>query len=186
MATVETLRAARLILRPWRDDDLDAWAAMNADPRVMEHFPKLLDRAESDAMATRVRESHAQRGFGLWAVEVPGVTEFAGFVGLSVPRFEAHFTPCVEIGWRLGHAHWGKGYATEAARATLAEGFERLGLDEIVAMTAVGNQRSRHVMEKLGMTRSADDDFDHPMVPAGHPVCAHVLYRLARAQWRAP
>lgn len=186
MATVETLRTARLILRPWRDDDLDAWAAMNADPRVMEHFPKLLDRAESDAMAVRVRESHAQRGFGLWAVEVPGVVAFAGFVGLSVPRFEAHFTPCVEIGWRLGHAHWGKGYATEAARATLAEGFGRLGLDEIVAMTAVGNTRSRHVMEKLGMTRSAADDFDHPMVQAGHPVRAHVLYRLQRARWQAP
>ncbi len=185
MATVETLCTARLILRPWRDDDLDAWAAMNADPRVMEHFPKLLDRAESDAMAVRVRESHAQRGFGLWAVEVPGAVAFAGFVGLSVPRFEAHFTPCVEIGWRLGHAHWGRGYATEAARATLAEGFDRLGLDEIVAMTAVGNTRSRHVMEKLGMTRSVDDDFDHPMVAEGNPVRAHVLYRLARAQWRA-
>jgi RimJ/RimL family protein N-acetyltransferase len=179
------LHTPRLVLRTWRDDDLDAWAAMNADPRVMEHFPKLLDRAESDAMAVRVRDSHAQLGFGLWAVEVPGVTNFAGFVGLSVPRFEAHFTPCVEIGWRLGHAHWGKGYATEAARAALAEGFGRLGLDEIVAMTAVGNRRSRHVMEKLGMTRSADDDFDHPKVPEGNPIRAHVLYRLQRAQWMA-
>jgi RimJ/RimL family protein N-acetyltransferase len=174
------MRTERLILRAWRDEDLPLWAAMNADARVMEHFPKLLDRAESDAMAGRVRESHALRGFGLMAVEVPGVTPFAGFVGLSVPRFEAHFTPCVEIGWRLGHAYWGQGYATEAARVTMADGFERLGLAEIVAMTAVGNTRSRHVMEKLGMTRSDADDFDHPMVPDGHRVKRHVLFRLKR------
>jgi RimJ/RimL family protein N-acetyltransferase len=177
------LRTERLILREWRDADLDAWAAMNADPRVMAHFPKLLDRAASDAIAQRARDSLAQRGFGLMAVEIPGVAPFIGFVGLSVPRFEAHFTPCVEIGWRLAHAYWGRGYATEAARATMADGFDHLGLDEIVAMTAVGNTRSRHVMEKLGMTRDAADDFAHPMVPDGSPVKRHVLYRLRRELW---
>jgi RimJ/RimL family protein N-acetyltransferase len=178
------LRTERLILREWRDADFDAWAAMNADPRVMEHFPKLLDRAASDAIGIRARESMAERGFGILAVEIPGVTAFAGSVGLSVPRFEAHFTPCVEIGWRLAHAYWGNGYATEAARATMEDGFTRLGLDEIVAMTAVGNTRSRHVMEKLGMTRSDADDFDHPLVPHGNPVQRHVLYRLQRERWR--
>jgi RimJ/RimL family protein N-acetyltransferase len=177
------LQTERLILRDWRDADLDAWAAMNVDPRVMEHFPKLLDREASDAIALRARDSWAQRGFGLLAVEIPGVTPFAGSVGLSVPRFEAHFTPCVEIGWRLAHEYWGQGYATEAARATMADGFARLGLDEIVAMTAVGNARSRHVMEKLGMTRTDADDFDHPMVPEGNRVRRHVLYRIQPERW---
>src|SRR6185312_10270137 len=123
-----TLRTPRLLLRPWRDADLAPFAALNADPRVMEFFPRPLDRAESDALAARIRTGLAGREFGLWAVEVPGVAEFIGFVGLSETRFEADFTPCVEVGWRLAHEHWGRGYATEAARAALEFGFGPLGL----------------------------------------------------------
>src|SRR5919202_1462463 len=126
------LRTARLLLRRWRDEDRAPFAAMNADPRVMEFFPGVLSRAESDDLAARIDHNFERQGFGLWAVEIPGVTDFAGFVGLAVPRFEAHFTPCVEVGWRLARAYWGRGYATEAARAALAVGFRRLGLDEIV------------------------------------------------------
>src|SRR5262249_32174896 len=147
------LRTDRLLLRPWRDSDVESFAALNADPRVMEHFPALLSSAESAASAARIRAHLEEHGFGLWAVEVVGVTSFAGFVGLAVPRFEAAFTPCVEIGWRLAFAHWGQGYATEAARAAVAFGFERLGLAEIVSFTVPGNVRSRRVMERLGMAR---------------------------------
>jgi RimJ/RimL family protein N-acetyltransferase len=156
------------------------FAALNADPKVMEYFPKLLDRDESDQLAARIRENFARRGFGLWAVEVPGVAEFIGFVGLSVPGFSAHFTPCVEIGWRLAHDHWGRGYATEAARASLQFGFEHHGLDEIVSFTAAVNRRSRAVMERIGMTHTPDDEFDHPTVPEGHTLRRHVLYRIRR------
>jgi RimJ/RimL family protein N-acetyltransferase len=153
---------------------------MNADPRVMEFFPGPLTRQETEAMLGRIRDHFAQRGFGLWAVEVPGVADFIGFIGLMVPRFEAHFTPCVEVGWRLAFEHWGHGYATEGARAALEFGFQRLGLEEIVSMTVPANRRSWHVMEKLGMTRSPDDDFDHPLLPEGHPLRRHILYRLRR------
>ena len=173
----------RLLLRRWRDGDLDAFAALNADPEVMAFFPALLGRAESDALAARIREHFARHGFGLWAVEVPGVAEFVGFVGLSVPRFEAPFTPCVEIGWRLVRAHWGRGYATEAARAALDFGFRRLALDEVVSFTVPANRRSRAVMERLGMAHDPAEDFDHPTLPEGHPLRRHVLYRLARADW---
>jgi RimJ/RimL family protein N-acetyltransferase len=157
---------------------------MNADPRVMEYFPKSLDRAESDGLAARIRENFARRGFGLWAVEVPGVAEFIGFVGLSVPGFSAHFTPCVEIGWRLAHEHWRHGYATEAARAALDFGFGHSAIEEIVSFTAVANQRSRRVMEKIGMTHNPADDFDHPRLPEGHPLRRHVLYRIGRRAHR--
>jgi RimJ/RimL family protein N-acetyltransferase len=176
------IQTQRLHLRLWRDKDLPAFAAMNADPRVMEFFPRPLDRDESNARAVRIREHFARHGFGLWAVDVPGVAEFVGFVGLSVPDFEAHFTPCVEVGWRLGHEHWGRGYATEAARAALDFGFQRLALEEIVSFTVPANQRSRRVMEQIGMIRTPDDDFDHPVLPEGHPLRRHVLYRALRGQ----
>lgn len=172
------LTTRRLILRPWRDDDLAPFAEMNADAEVMRHFPAPLSRAESDAMVGRVRLHFSTHGFGLWAVEAPGATQFAGFVGLSLPRFEAHFMPCVEIGWRLSRDCWGRGYATEAAIAALAFGFERLGLAEIVSFTVVENHPSRRVMERLGMAHDADDDFDHPALPQRHPMRRHVLYRL--------
>ena len=177
-APAPTLRTGRLILRPWRDEDLAPFAALNADPAVMEHFPATLSRAESDAFAARVRSEMAERGFGLWAVEAPGVAPFAGFTGLAVPRFDAHFTPCVEIGWRLAREHWGRGFAPEAARAALAHGFGPLGLDEVVSFTAAGNLRSRRVMEKLGMTHAPGDDFEHPSLAVGHPLRRHVLYRV--------
>jgi RimJ/RimL family protein N-acetyltransferase len=126
-------------------------------------------------------EAHfEQHSFGLWAVEIPNVTSFAGFIGLSVPRFEAHFTPCVEIGWRLAAEYWGRGYASEGARAVLTLGFETLGLDEVVSFTAPGNLRSRRVMEKIGMLHNPADDFDHPALPVGHRLRHHVLYRMAR------
>ena len=139
----DSLQTHRLRLRDWRDDDLPTFAALNADPRVMAYFPAPLTRAESDAFATRIRAGLAQRGFGLWAVEVPGTAPFIGFVGLSVPGFSAPFTPCVEIGWRLAAACWGQGYATEAAHEALRYAFEDLRLDEVLAFTAAGNSRSR-------------------------------------------
>jgi RimJ/RimL family protein N-acetyltransferase len=174
------LRTARLVLRNWTDADLPPFARMNADARVMEYFPAPLDRAQSDALAGRIRAGLREHGFGMWAVEIPGRAAFGGFVGLSVPEFTAHFTPCVEIGWRLAPDLWGQGYASEAARAALDFGFETIGLDEIVSFTVPANVRSRRVMERLGMRHSSADDFDHPNVPVGHPLRRHVLYRLAR------
>ena len=153
---------------------------MNADPRVMEHFPKLLSRAESDAVVARTEAHFAEHGFSLWAVEIPGVTPFAGFIGLAIPQFAAVFTPCVEIGWRLAAKFWGRGFATEGARAALDFGFQALQLAEILSFTAVENQRSRRVMEKIGMTHDSADDFDHPLLPAGHRLSRHVLYRASR------
>jgi RimJ/RimL family protein N-acetyltransferase len=182
MSSPATLETPRLRLRHWRDEDLAPFAALNADPVVMEFFPKPLDRAESDAAVARIRDHFARHDFGLWAVEVPGVAEFIGFVGLCVPRFEAHFTPCVEIGWRLARDHWGYGYASEAARAALNFGFRDRSLEEIVSFTVPANQRSRAVMERIGMTRSPDDDFDHPALPEGHPLRRHVLYRARRPE----
>ena len=174
------MRTERLLLRRWRPSDRAPFAALNADPRVMRHFPATLSRAESDAYAERIEAHFAEHGFGLWAVEAPDLAAFIGFVGLSVPRFEAPFTPCVEIGWRLAAEHWGRGYAPEAARAALAFGFETLALAEILSFTAAANQPSRRVMEKLGMTHDPADDFDHPALPEGHALRRHVLYRLSR------
>ncbi|MFZ1429726.1 MAG: GNAT family N-acetyltransferase [Geminicoccaceae bacterium] len=179
------ITTARLRLRLWREQDLPAFAALNADPRVMEHFPGTLSSTDSDAMAARHRAHLAAHGFGLWAVEVPGRAAFIGCVGLAVPRFAAHFTPCVEIGWRLAAEHWGQGYATEAAAAVLGHAFGRLGLEQVVSFTVPANLRSRRVMERLGMTRAPADDFDHPSLPEGHPLRPHLLYRLSRAAWLA-
>lgn len=178
------LTTARLRLRQWREEDLAPFAALNADPQVMEFFPKVLTRAESDAVAGRIRDHFARHGFGLWAVEAPGAADFVGFVGLAVPSFEAHFTPCVEIGWRLAREHWGHGYATEAATAALAFGFGDRALEEIVAFTVPANIPSRRVMGRLGMRRLPADDFEHPAIAAGHPLRSHVLYRLRRADWK--
>lgn len=178
-----TLTTERLILRPWRDADLAPFAALNADPEVMAHFPMPLAREESDALAARIRGGLGAEGFGLWAVEVRGGAPFIGFVGLAAPSFSTHFTPCIEVGWRLARAHWGQGYASEAAEAAVADGFARLGLAEIVSFTVPANLRSRAVMERLGMTRDPADDFDHPRLPEGHPLRRHVLYRLSRAAW---
>jgi RimJ/RimL family protein N-acetyltransferase len=179
------LHTARLLLRRWRDADRDPFVAMNACPRVMEHFPSLQSPEETDARIGRIQAHFNEHGFGAWAVEIPGVTPFVGFIGLSIPSFEAAFTPCVEIGWRLAADYWGHGYATEGARAALAFGFDSVGLDEIVSFTVPGNIRSRRVMEKLGMTRDAAEDFDHPLVPEGSPIRRHVLYRISRSFYEA-
>ena len=175
-----TIQTERLSLRSFADADRAPFAAMNADPDVMRHFPQPLDPAMSDALIDRILEAWEVRNLGLWAVERRVDAAFLGFVGLSVPTFEAHFTPAVEVGWRLARDAWGYGYATEAARAALAYGFETLGLEEIVSFTTLDNVRSRRVMERLGMTRDAADDFDHPGLPVGHPLRRHVLYRLRR------
>jgi RimJ/RimL family protein N-acetyltransferase len=180
---IPEFRSERLLLRQWRDEDREPFAALNADPRVMEFFASALSRVESDAMIERIRHHFVERGFGLWAVEVPGTAPFIGFVGLKYPHLPAPFAPAVEVGWRLAHAHWGHGYATEAARTVLAVGFLRLGLHEIVSITTSSNARSRQVMEKLGMRHARGDDFDHPNIAEGHPLRRHVLYRLSRANW---
>jgi RimJ/RimL family protein N-acetyltransferase len=179
------LRTERLVLRGWRPPDREAFAAMNADPRVMEHFPGTMTPAESDAFADRIDEHFAQHGFGMWAVEAPGEVGFAGFVGLAVPRFEAHFMPAVEVGWRLAAEWWRRGYATEAAREALRFGFTEAGLAEIVSFTVPANEPSRAVMRRIGMTHDAAGDFDHPALPPGSHLRRHVLYRLSRSDWQA-
>jgi RimJ/RimL family protein N-acetyltransferase len=175
----------RLLLRHWLETDREPFATMNADPRVMRYFPATLSAGESDALLERIKTGHANHGFGLWAVEVPGVAPFIGFTGLAVPRFEAHFTPCVEIGWRLAAEYWNRGYATEGARAVLSLAFGTLDLDEVVSFTAVGNLPSRRVMEKIGMKHDDGDDFEHPGLSEGHRLRPHVLYRLPRGVWKA-
>lgn len=180
---IPELQTQRLLLRAWREEDLAPFAEMNRDPAVMEHFPGLLTRAESDDLALRIRLHFERNGFSFWAVEEKG-KGFIGMVGLVATAYQAHFTPAVEIGWRLASSAWGRGYATEAALACLDFGFGELRRDEIVSMTIPRNLRSRRVMEKLGMERSAADDFDHPLVEDG-PLRRHVLYRLTRERWSA-
>lgn len=178
------LRTERLILRPWRDDDLDAFAAMGRDPEVMAFFPSLLTREQSAAIAARIRAHHDRERFCFWAVEAPGVAPFIGFTGLARPGFTAPFTPCVEIGWRLAREHWGHGYVTEAARACLAHAFGDLGLSEVVAFLLPENVRSARVCERLGMRRDRAGDFDHPQIAEGAMSVGgfaqrrHALYRI--------
>ncbi|MCI0584986.1 MAG: GNAT family N-acetyltransferase [Chloroflexi bacterium] len=183
--TVPRLETERLLLRDWCAADRAPFAALNADPRVMEHFPSRLTRAESDAFIKRIRERWAAEGFGLWAVERLADGRFLGFTGLATPMFEAHFTPAVEIGWRFAVEAWGHGYATEASRAAVGFGFEDVDLSEIVSFTVPANTRSRAVMKRLGMTHDPADDFDHPRLPEGHRLRRHVLYRLGRERWLA-
>jgi len=153
---------------------------LNADPVVMEYFVKPLTRAESDALVARIEAAIEKLGYGLWALESRETGEFLGFTGLAEQTFPAHFTPAVEVGWRLARSAWGHGHASEAARAALTDGFTRAGMDEIVSMTAATNMRSQRVMRRLGMTHDPDDDFAHPNVPAGNPLRPHVLYRIRR------
>ncbi len=171
------LSTQRLLLRPWRDEDLEPFAAMSADPAVMEHFPSTLDRASSEALMTRIRAHVDRHGFGLWAVELPGVAPFIGYTGIAHPLF---WPDQVEVGWRLARAHWGAGYATEAARAAIAWGFANLPLDEILSLTVAENLRSQNVMRKLGFERDPGADFEHPLVPEGHRLRPHWLFRLPR------
>jgi RimJ/RimL family protein N-acetyltransferase len=179
------LRTDRLVLRRWRDEDRAPFAVLNADPVVMEHFPGPLNRAKSDDFVDRIEAGFEERGYGLWAVEVSDVAPFIGFVGLNPATFDAPFTPALEVGWRLDRPHWGRGYATEGGRVALAFAFGELGVDEVVSFTTVRNDRSRRVMERLGLRHDSDDDFQHPELPEGHPIRPHVLYRIDRAAWES-
>jgi len=175
------LRTERLLLRRWRPQDREPFAELNADPLVMEHFPATLSPAESDALIARIESSFISDGYGAWAVELPGSVPLAGFVGLWRQTDERlPFAPAVEIGWRLARETWGRGIATEAAAAALEFGFEQAGLDEIVSFTTVANDRSRAVMERLGMRRDPAEDFLHPALEAEDPLAPHVLYRISR------
>lgn len=179
------LATPRLILRQWDKVDLPDFARINADPQVMRYFPAVLDRAQSDALAEGIRTRLRDTRFGLWALELPGKLRFAGFVGLSVPAYTTHFTPCVEIGWRLARCCWGQGYATEAASRVLDYAFDALALVEVVSFTARQNLPSRAVMRRLGMQHDVAGDFPHPLLATGHPLSHHVLYRLPRQTWLA-
>lgn len=179
-AMIAELRTPRIVLRAWSEEDRQPFAELNADSVVMEHFPAVMSRAESDALVDRIIARMEEQGWGLWAVELADTGAFAGFVGLNPVTFDAPFTPAVEIGWRLGRNHWGQGLATEAARAVLTYGLESLGLEEIVSFTSTTNLRSQRVMQKLGMQRDPKDDFDHPAIPAQSPLRRHVLYRLSK------
>ena len=184
MNAENTVTTERLLLRQWREEDLAPFAKLNADPRVMEYFPKLQTREESDASVKRVSEHIQQSGWGFWAAALLETGEFIGFIGLQPVPFQAAFTPAVEIGWRLAFEHWGKGYATEGAKAALQYGFEKLHLQDIVSFTATGNMRSRAVMERIGMHHEPNNDFDHPKLPDGHPLRRHVFYRITADAWQ--
>jgi len=173
------LGTGRLRLRRWRPADREPFAAINADPAVMEHFPEPLTREQSDLLIERIEAGFERSGYGLWALETRAGGELIGFTGLADVPYETPFTPAVEIGWRLARPAWGAGYASEGARAALAFGFGVAGLEEIVSFATVGNERSRAVMRRIGMERDRDGDFEHPRLPAGHPLAPHVLYRLA-------
>jgi RimJ/RimL family protein N-acetyltransferase len=178
------IRTERLLMRQWRDSDLEPFAALNSDPEVMLHFPQPLTREQSDAMVDRCAERIEKDGYGLWALEVLDTGRFIGFTGLAHARFVAPFTPAVEVGWRLARPAWGQGYASEAARASLAYAFQRLRLDELVSFTATTNTPSQRVMERIGMTHDPADDFDHPAIEPGHRLRRHVLCRITPHRWR--
>lgn len=178
------IETARLLLRQWKQADFQPFARLNADPQVMEFFLAPLTREESDAVAQRCQQQIAENGWGFWAVELKSLQQFIGFVGLNQPAYRLPFGPCTEIGWRLDKAHWGHGYATEAAQAALHTGFTTLHLAEIVAFTTLQNLRSQAVMQRLGMHRQAET-FGHPLVPSDHPLKTHCLYKLSQKQWLA-
>jgi ribosomal-protein-alanine N-acetyltransferase len=177
------LRTDRLILRRWQDGDREPFAAMSADPGVMEHFPAMMTRDESDAFIDAVDARIEERGFGFWALEVAETSQFIGFTGLSIPQFQAHFLPAVEIGWRLSRSAWGHGYASEAARRALGFAFDEAGIGEVVSFTTTTNGRSQAVMQRIGMTHDPADDFEHPSLPEGHRLQRHVLWRMSAETW---
>ena len=178
-----TLETERLHLRRWREQDIDAFAALNADPDVMEHFPDVLTREETGQMLRRIDRQFEEFGFGLWAVDIKWAKEVIGFCGLAVPTFQTHFTPAVEIGWRFAKSQWGSGYATEAARAVLDFAFEETDLDQVLSWTIPTNQRSQRVMQRLGMSRAPELDFDHPRFLHDDRLRRHVVYRITRGEW---
>ena len=172
------LETERLLLRRWQDSDREPFAAMNADPRVMEFLPGMLTREESDRLIDDIESHFDNRGFGLFATELKSDRTLIGFIGLHVASFQAHFTPCVEIGWRIAAPYWGKGLATEGSRDVIRFAFEWLRLESLVSFTVPENVASRRLMEKLGMTHDPAEDFDHPRLAPGHRLRRHVLYRL--------
>lgn len=176
------IQTERLLMRQWRDADRAAFASLNADPEVMEYFPKRLSRGDSDAMIDRLRAHIDDKAWGLWALERRDNGEFIGFTGLSVPAVSLPFTPCVEVGWRLARTAWHQGFASEAARAAIDYGFTQLHLTEILSFTAIGNLRSRAVMERIGM-QNRDENFFHPAVDPDSPLCEHVLYGIEQKTW---
>jgi RimJ/RimL family protein N-acetyltransferase len=174
----QSLTTARLLLRRWRSSDRLPFQVLNADPRVMEFMPGLLTPQESDDLIARMEQHFERHGFGLFAAELLQEKTLIGFIGLSVPAFDAPFMPAVEIGWRLAFEYWGRGLATEAARAVVRHAFQSAGLDSLVSFTVPWNLRSRRVMENIGMIHDPSADFDHPRLPPGHPLRHHVLYRI--------
>lgn len=183
---MEGYRTARLLLRRWRPSDRESFARLNVDAEVMEFMPGVLERAGSDALVDHIEQHFTEHGFGPWALEVRGGEPFVGFVGLMTVGFQAHFTPAVEIGWRLARSEWGHGYASEAASEVCRIAFTELRLRELVSFTVPGNTRSRRVMQRLGMAHDVAGDFEHPKLPPGHPLRRHVLYRLSDERWAAP
>ncbi|MGA8576317.1 MAG: GNAT family N-acetyltransferase [Candidatus Cybelea sp.] len=186
MAEVPSVESARLILRDWRDTDVEEWVRMNADPRIAEFLRGPYSRERSESSAREIRRELANKGYGWWVVEVRGVVPFAGVIVLQEVPSWAPFAPAYEVGWRFGFEHWGHGYATEGAHAALRHAFDRLGWPEVVAFTAAQNLRSRRVMERLGMTYDPAADFDHPKLELGHPVRRHVLYRIRKPGIQRP
>jgi RimJ/RimL family protein N-acetyltransferase len=178
-----TIETPRLILRPWRDDDVEPWAEMSADERVMEFFSAPYTHEQAVAVAARLRQALERDGYGFWVLECKGGPSFAGVIEVKQVAFEAHFTPALEVGWRLRYDLWNRGYATEGARAALDFAFTELESREIVALTAALNRRSRRVMERLGMSYDPRDDFENPHIEPGHPLRPHVLYRLRRSDF---
>ncbi len=176
------LETNRLRLRQWRDTDLPIFAEMNADSTVMEYYPKTLSEDESNTMANKLKELISEQSWGFWAVEIKEKNEFIGFVGLHKPTYDLPVTPCVEIGWRLGKKHWGKGYATEAAQEALRFAFVELKLKKVYSFTSVLNKPSWSVMERLHMI-NLEENFEHPILPENHPLCEHVLYKITAEQW---
>jgi RimJ/RimL family protein N-acetyltransferase len=176
------LKTERLLLRPWRESDLEPVAEITSDPEVMRFFHLTRTRAQSDAWVARTQAHIDRHGFGVWAVEAPGVADLIGFVGLVHVPDDVPCAPAIEAAWTFGARWWRQGYCTEAAAAAMRDGFERMGFPEIVAFTAASNEPSQGVMRKLGMTRDIDGDFDHPRVPMGHALARHVLYRRLRPQ----
>ena len=179
------LETDRLILRDWKDDDIDAFARMNADPIVMEYFPRRLDEKATARLVGRFQDHFEKHGYGPYALELKKTSEFIGFVGLHQVEFEAHFTPAVEIAWRLDYGFWGQGYATEAANAVIENAFEKLGLKEIVGYAVHDNEAALHIMEKVGMKRDEKGDFDYPNLSKESPLGKFVLYRLKKKDFKA-
>lgn len=183
MLQITELKTERLLLRKWRDDDLTDFAALNADPEVMEFFADVLDTKESNELAKEIIKRINENGWGFWAVELLSDNSFIGFVGLNKPSYDVPVDLCIEIGWRLAKKYWGHGYATEAAKASLEFAFNELKLDKVYSFASVGNKRSCAVMERLNMV-DTNTPFQHPMIPEGSPLREHVLYKIDKQRWQ--